>query len=210
MKRKIFLILFFSLFIVACGSATDDQVEQAEDATEQSTDKTENDSGIEVDKGIFNVEVTLPPELFEDEEVSHIEAEIKEDSNAEVIQNDDGSITFKMSKKDHKKMMSEMKDGFIETIDEIVEDDEFSSIKDITYNKDFTEIKISADKEVFENSFDGIATFSLGLGSMYYQAFNGKDLEKEKVIILVEDESTNEVFNEIVYPDQFDEMDETL
>ena len=210
MKRKIFLILFFSLFIVACGSATDDQVEQAEDATEQSTDKTENDSGIEVDKGIFNVEVTLPPELFEDEEVSHIEAEIKEDSNAEVIQNDDGSITFKMSKKDHKKMMSEMKDGFIETIDEIVEDDEFSSIKDITYNKDFTEIKISSDKEVFENSFDGIATFSLGLGSMYYQAFNGKDLEKEKVIILVEDESTNEVFNEIVYPDQFDEMDETL
>lgn len=204
LKKKLALILFSLIFIVACGGSPE------KDEQAKTNDTTEDDSGIEVDKGIFNVEVTLPPSLFEDDEFADIEAEIKEDVDADVIQNDDGSITFKMSKKDHNKLMTEMKEEFVDTIEEIVEDDDFASIKDITYNKDFTEINMLVEKEAFENSFDGFTTLTLGMVSMYYQAFNGKDIEIEKITIFVEDESTNEIINEIVYPDQLDEMEKEL
>lgn len=207
-KKRVAFMLFSMMFIVACGSPAEEDSEETDEANEQGTEMSEeeDESTIEVDKGILNVEVTLPPSLFEEDEFTEIEEEMKEEGNADVTQNDDGSITIKMSKKDHKKMLKEMKEDFSKTITEIVEDDEFASIQDITYNNDFTELKMIVSREAFENSFDGFATMSLGFGSLFYQAFNGKDLEKEKVHILLEDEATNEVFEEITYPDILDEV----
>ncbi|PXW89435.1 hypothetical protein DFR56_102212, partial [Pseudogracilibacillus auburnensis] len=44
--------------------------------------------------------------------------------------------------------------------------------------------------------------------SLFYQVFNGKDIEKEKVTISLEDAETKEVFSEIIYPDALEEMGE--
>lgn len=212
MKLRLFLILFSIIFIVACGSPEDDKQsksKQTEVENQEITDENETDdeSGISVEKKLFNVELTLPAELFADDEFGEIEAGITDDTDADVTQNDDGSITVKMSKKDHKEMMAEMKDEMIETIEEIKDDEEFTSIKDITYNNDFTEMKMIVDKTAYENSFDGFTTMTLGFASMFYQAFDGKDLETDKIKIIIEDESTNEVIDELIYPDQLDEME---
>ena len=107
-------------------------------------------------------------------------------------------------------MMSEIKEDFMETITNIIDDKEFASIHNITYNNDFTEINMVVDQEQFENSFDGFVTLNLGVSSLFYQAFQGKDLEKEKVTILLEDSATNEIFQEIIYPDVLDEMEDEL
>jgi len=58
------------------------------------------------------------------------------------------------------------------------------------------------DRAAYENSFDGFAALGLGLQGMFYQAFDGVPSDKLKVTINIQDESTGEIFNTVVYPDQ--------
>lgn len=204
--KRFFITLLSILLFVGCSAKDTSETNEFE---EKEMEKTE-ESGIEVDKGLFNVELTLPSSLFDEEELTEIEAQLKEDKKADVTQNEDGSLSVKMSKKEHKEMMSEIKEDFMETITNIIDDKEFASIHNITYNNDFTEINMVVDQEQFENSFDGFVTLNLGISSLFYQAFKGKDLEKEKVTILLEDSATNEIFQEIIYPDVLDEMEDEL
>lgn len=205
---RFFTLIFIIMLLAACADHTaETEQDVAQDSEEQSTDE---ESGIEVDKGLLNVEITLPSNFFDEEELASIEENIEQETQeAEVTKNDDGSITVKMSKSDHKKMLEEMKEEFIVAIEDILEDENFVSIQDISYNKDFSNLTmVVSDKETFENSLDGFATLTLGVGSLLYQAFDGKDLEKDKVMLEIVDDSTNETIHEIIYPDALEEMGE--
>lgn len=205
---RFFTLIFIIMLLAACADHTaETEQDVAQDSEEQSTDE---ESGIEVDKGLLNVEITLPSNFFDEEELASIEENIEQETQeAEVTKNDDGSITVKMSKSDHKKMLEEMKEELIVAIEDILEDENFVSIQDISYNKDFSNLTIVvSDQETFENSLDGFATLTLGVGSLLYQAFDGKDLEKDKVTLEIVDESTNETIHEIIYPDALEEMGE--
>lgn len=207
--RKFVLILFSSLLLVACSSG-DDGMNSNNGEGSVNESENEEESGIEVDKGLLNVEMTLPAMFFEGDELEAIEKEMEEDRNAKVTKNDDGSVTVKMSKQEHKQLINEMKEDVIQSIDEIVQDDEFSSINDIHYNKDFSEIDIIVDRQGFEESFDAFALISVGFSTLFYQLVDGKDIEKDKVMMNIVDEATDEMFEEIVFPDVFEEMEEGL
>lgn len=198
---RFFIMLFVVMLLVACSDNNDQSQDTEESANEE--------SGIEVDKGLLNVEITLPASLVGEEGMEDFEASMKETVDSDITLNDDGSVTVKMSKSDHKKMLEELKEEFVASVDSIIEDESFVTIQDITYNKDLTNIQmIVSDQESFENSFDGFATLSLGIGSLFYQAFDGKDLTKDKITIEIVDQSTNETIHEIIYPDVLDEMGE--
>lgn len=198
---RFFIILFVVMLLAACSDNNDQSQDTEESANEE--------SGIEVDKGLLNVEITLPASLVGEDGMEDFEASMKETVDSDITLNDDGSVTVKMSKSDHKKMLEELKEEFVASVDSIIEDESFVTIQDITYNKDLTNIQmIVSDQESFENSFDGFATLSLGIGSLFYQAFDGKDLTKDKITIEIVDQSTNETIHEIIYPDVLDEMGE--
>lgn len=198
---RFFIMLFVVMLLAACSDNNDQSQDTEESANEE--------SGIEVDKGLLNVEITLPASLVGEEGMEDFEASMKETVDSDITLNDDGSVTVKMSKSDHKKMLEELKEEFVASVDSIIEDESFVTIQDITYNKDLTNIQmIVSDQESFENSFDGFATLSLGIGSLFYQAFDGKDLTKDKITIEIVDQSTNETIHEIIYPDVLDEMGE--
>lgn len=192
MKKNYFILLMTVciLFLAACNN---------------NDKKNEDNDAIGVEKNITNVEITIPASLVDEQTLSELNEEAKEKGIKEVIKNDDGSITYKMSKSAHKKLMKEMKEDIIESIDELVTDDDFVSIKDVKYNKSFEKFTVVVDKEKYENSFDGFATLAIGMSGMYYQLFNGVDSEKIKVTISLEDEATNKVFNTIIYPDAFEQ-----
>ncbi|MER2090915.1 MAG: hypothetical protein ABS920_14345 [Sporosarcina sp.] len=134
-------------------------------------------------------------------------AEAQEDGIKNVTKNEDGSVTYKMSKAEHKKMMKEMKTKVTNYVDEIVDDEDFTSIQDITHNGTFSEFTVVVDKAAFENSFDGFATLGLAMSGMYYQAFDGKNADKLNVTVHTKDASTGEVFGTAVYPDALEEME---
>lgn len=204
MKKIILPLTLLMILILSACSSTEENAKQ-ESTSENSTEEKADNESIEVDKGLFDVEVTLPASLLEGGDINQVIEEVKADGVKEVIQNDDGSLTYKMSKSDHKKMLSEMEDKLNQKLEELKDSVDFPSIVDVKNNKSYTEFTLVVNKEKFENSLDGLVAFGLGLSGMYYQIFNGADLEKNKVTINIEDEVTGEVFNTTVYPDSLNE-----
>ncbi|MDG5471372.1 DUF4352 domain-containing protein [Jeotgalibacillus sp. ET6] len=199
MKKLSFLLLVMAMFAVsACSSQEDTSKASAE------SEETEEQS-VEVDKGLLNVELTIPASMFEGEDIDQVIAEAKEDGVKEATKNDDGSVTYKMSKSAHKEMMQEFAVSMKESLDEMVTSEDFVSIKAVDHNKSFDKFTLTVDQEAYENSFDGFGIFALGMSGMFYQVYDGKDMESAKVTISLVDEATQEEFDTLVYPDDMEE-----
>lgn len=198
------LTLLLSILLVACSQNKESESGKKSDSADKAAEETKDES-VKVDKGLLNVEITIPASLFEGQDIDSTINEVKKEGVKEVIKNDDGSVTYKMSKSVHKEMMKEMEKSILDTIEEIKTSKDFASIKDVTYNKSFTEFTITVNKEQFENGFDAMASMGLALKGMYYQLFSGIDSEKFKVTVIFKDDSNGEVINTIVYPDDLNE-----
>jgi len=207
MKRYTYLfMMLLSLLLVACGNNDQEKnnAGNAEESAKQQEEQTEDES-VDVKKGLLNVEVTLPASMFEGEDIDTVIADAKKEGVKEVTKNEDGSLTYKMSKAKHKEMMEELKTGILETIEETKNSEDYVSIKDITYNDSFSEFTLVVEKSAYEDSMDGFAAFGLGISGMYYQLYNGVNPDEYKVTIFLKDEASQEVFDEIVYPDDLEE-----
>ncbi|MGE7115045.1 hypothetical protein [Lysinibacillus sp. NPDC047702] len=198
------LAMLLSVLLVACSQDKESESGKKSDSADKAAEETKDES-FKVDKGLLNVEITIPASFFAGQDIESAITEVKKEGVKEVIKNDDGSVTYKMSKSVHKEMMKEMEKSILDTIEEIKTSKDFTSIKDVTYNKSFTEFTITVNKEQFENSFDALASMGLALTGMYYQLFSGIDSEKFKVTVIFKDESNGEVLNTIVYPDDLNE-----
>jgi hypothetical protein len=200
MKKWLLAAGATALLLAGCG-----------DEKESEATKEEQSSGesVNVEKGLLNVEVTLPANFFEGETEEEIVAGAKEEGISEAVVNEDGSVTYKMSKSKHKEMMKELEDGIVEMIKEVVESGDYPSIKEISYNKDFDEFDVKVDRAAYENSLDGFAILGLIMGSSYYCAFDGVSPEEMKITFNVVDVNTGEVFETSVYPEDLEEGSET-
>ncbi len=197
-----FFLAIAVLALAACGAD--------KEASKTSSDKKESETeDFAVDKGLLNVEITMPASFVEGDDV---DATIKE-AEAEgikVTKNEDGSLTYKMSKSEHKKMMKDIKTNAEKSIDEIKTDGTFPSVKDITYNNSFSKYTLTVDKAAYENSMDSWSIIGIGITGMMYNLFNGEDMDKMKINIDVKDEATGEVFDTTVYPDDLEEAESEL
>ncbi|SCZ05549.1 MULTISPECIES: hypothetical protein [unclassified Lysinibacillus] len=195
---KKLLILLLGILLVACSQG--DESGKKKEGADKASEET-----LKVDKGLLNVEVTIPATLYKGQDIDFIISEAKNSGIKEVIKNDDGSLTYKMSKSEHKKMMKELKERIVKSVEELKTSEDFTSINDVAYNKSFSEFTLTVNKEKFEGSFDALASFGLALAGMYYQLFNGADVEHYKVTVYIKDESNGEVFDTMVYPDELNE-----
>ncbi|MGJ9457392.1 hypothetical protein [Oceanobacillus sp. CF4.6] len=210
-KKSLCLIvlLILLLLLAACG---DNDTVNTENQESSSASEKESDESLDVDKGLLNVEVTLPPSFFESEEKdieTIIEEAEAEEGIKEVTQNSDGTLTYKMSKSKHKEMMEDMESDINSTIDEMETSEDYVSIQDVKANKSFSEFTIVVDREGYENSFDGFASLALGMSGMLYQLFDGKSPDEYNVTITLEDAATGEVFDTVDYPEALEEAEET-
>ena len=198
MKKWFIAFSATALLLTACGG-------ENEKATEQEKETEENaGESLSVDKGILNVDVTLPASFFADSTEEEIIAGAKENGITEAVVNEDGSVTYTMSKSKHKEMMKEMGDSVLSTIDEIVNSEDYTSIKEISYNKDFTEFDVKVNRQQYEEGFDGFAVIGLVMVSTYYSAFEGKSGEDSQTIFNMVDETTGEIYDTAIYPDDWE------
>lgn len=199
------MLLVGILALTACSSDKEKEAVASEKpAADTEEQETTEETAASVDKGLLSVEINIPPSMFEGEDIDTVIADA-EAEGIKATKNDDGSVTYKMSKSKHKEMMAEMEQSISESIEEMKTSGDFVSIKDITYNKDFNEFTMVVDQAAYENSMDAFATFTLGFSGMMYQLFDGVKTEDNKVKINVKDEETNEVLDEILFPDDMNE-----
>ncbi|MGI8350125.1 hypothetical protein NiCM35_10105 [Niallia circulans] len=198
MKKFTYAFLAVCMILLVACSADKDKKENTDN------NKQADEQKMNVDKGLSNVEITLPASLFEGEDIDSVIADVEKEG-IKVTKNEDGSLTYKMSKAKHKEMMKEMEASLEESIKEIKESDDYVSIKDITHNKAFSEFTLVVDKKKYEDSMDSFAIFTLGITGMMYQVYSGVDPDDYQVKILTKDEATKDVLDETIYPDDLEE-----
>ena len=202
MKKWLIAFSATALLLTACGGENEETTEQEKETEENSGES------LDVDKGIFNVDITLPASFFEDSTEEEIIAGAKEQGITEAVVHEDGSVTYTMSKSKHKEMMKELGDSVVSTIDDIVNSGDYTSIKEISYNKDFTEFDVKVNRQQYEEGFDGFAIFGLVIGSTYYSAFDGKSGEDLQIVFNMIDETTGEIYDTAIYPDEWESEEE--
>ncbi|MFD2760946.1 hypothetical protein [Lentibacillus juripiscarius] len=215
MKKALLFIIPLLFLFAACSDDTsngdaqtaDDKGAEEENASNKNASESESDDDekIEVDKNLFSVTVTLP-KSFVESDAQNIDETIAnaEEEGMKVTQNDDGSLTYKMTKAKHKEMMDEMRSSVEESIEEIKTSGDYKSIQDITANNSFSKFQLIVNKKEYNNSMDAFAILGLGMNGMMYQLFDGASEEDYDVTIQVKDAESGEVFETVQYPEALD------
>jgi len=159
--------------------------------------------GMEVDKGVLDIEVTLPVSLVIDKDLEQVIAKAKNAGVSEVINNGDGSITYKISSTSE--IMSQLDTTLLNSIEEMKNGENIVSIRDITFNQSLSEFTMVVDKDLYEKSLDRFVALGLGIAGLFIGILNGIDPDNNTIVIFVKDEATQEVFEKIVYPDDLED-----
>lgn len=206
MKKQIvfllIMVLVMNLTLVGCGSKKEEVEEAGKDETVLETDEEESTEGITVDKSLLSVDITLPSALIDDVSDFNEEEYIAENEGIKAAKiNEDGSVTLTMTKKKHGEIVSEMKEEVTTSLSELTESEDTPYIKEVEYSKDFKEVKLSVDREAYEEAFD-LTPLLVGILVGTYQVYAGEEFYTE---VIIEDVATGVEINSIVYPDALED-----
>ena len=133
---------------------------------------------VEVENGLLIVTITVPSELAG--EISQEELEQnKGDTYTSATLNEDGSVTYKMTKTQYKEMLNSISESLDKSFQKLV-DDENCSISSVTHNDDYTVFDVIV--EGTELSFtDAFTVYAFYMSGGLYGIFTGQ--EPEHIIV---------------------------
>lgn len=194
MKKLTALLLAaaMSLSLCACGGG---------DKPADSASSAAPAAPIQVDENLLSVEITLPASFFEGETEEEIIAGAEEEGFKSCTVNQDGSVTYTMSKAKHREVLEGFHTSMEETAASMVAgggDDAMESFLDIQFNDDMSQFDIYVDMEKF-SGLEAFAALGFFVTGAYYQAFAGVDMDKVDVVVNFIDHATNEVAHSMSY-----------
>lgn len=147
----------------------------------QAGDETSQGGNIEVNKNLFDVELTIPADFIgEGVTQEMLESGISDnDGIKSVVLNEDGSATYTMTKAAHEEMVNGIKDSIDEALADMINDPDYSFIE-IEHNNDYTKftVKIDAEELGLADSFSVLAFYMYG---GMYAAFSGNTADNIQV-----------------------------
>ncbi len=212
--KRLSLILFSILIVlnlVSCGtSVADTSVEDSNVVAETETSEpSENESetpaeepdkaGIEVDENIFTVELTIPADFVGETTQEELDNSVEEKGYKSATLNDDGSVTYVMSKSQHEELLKGIAESIDKSMEEMVGSEDYPNYTSVTANKDYTSFTIVTTSEELNmaESFSIIAFYMFG---GMYGAFAGEPPENVHV------EFVNEATGEVISSSDSSEM----
>ncbi|MBQ9976259.1 MAG: hypothetical protein IJP16_07085 [Clostridia bacterium] len=175
------------------------------------TDKKEKEGSgesINVDEGLLFVDVTIPAAFFEDMTEAEIKEEAKEEGYKNCVINEDGSVTYTMTKLQHKEALREYKEEIDENIDDMLNgEDQASSFVSIDYNDTMTKFDIYVDSSLYSD-WDSLYALTFYFSGMLYQAIDGVAEEDIDVEVSFIDNETKEVLDSGSYKEFMSDADD--
>lgn len=141
-----------------------DSSASGENTDNNGLDDLESVGDIDVDKGIFDVKLTIPKDFVGDKTQEELSKAAEEKGYQSVTLNEDGSATYVMTKKQHKEMMKETRKNIDESLAEMIGSEDYPNITDIKANEDYTVFTVttkSKDLDLSE-SFSVMAFYMYG------------------------------------------------
>ena len=198
MKRVLVLItaIIMVVVMVGCGAkglveetvptqepVIGEVVEEEDVAVEADVeeDPGKEEKPIEVVEEAFDVTLTIPKDWVGDEATQeHFDGQAKENGWKSATLNEDGSVTYVMTKTQHKKMVDDLAQGIEDFFEERIAESDGGKYVSITANNGYTEFTV-VTKESKTDIFDFATDIGLSyLGGMY-SVFSG---EGEKPITI--------------------------
>lgn len=189
MKKVVALLtaLAMSLSLTACGvtpsapasSGGTPSVPASSSAASNTTSSAGDLSdldGLEVDKNLFDVEITIPADLVGETTQEELESRALASGVHSVTLNEDGSATYVMSKAQHVQLMKDVADSIDQSLSEMVGSEDYPNVTDISVNDDFTVFTVTTTSTelTFQESFSVLGYYIFG---GLYGAFAGESPE---------------------------------
>lgn len=164
MKRVIAMMLAITMGIscAACGaggdqtdasSSTTAGTEVAGDENSGLSNETEDEisddlaaiGDIDVDKNLLSVTITMPAEYTDSEltQADYDAAAAENDGIKSITLNNDGSVTYVVTKQYHQEMLQGVVDQYTEQNNEMIGSEDYPNITNIETNDDFTEFTVT-------------------------------------------------------------------
>jgi len=197
-KRVIAIILTFTIGISAlsgCGSKVDEskpqvvtstttetknsaesKIDEAEQTSEDGTKNLEALGDIDVDKGLFNVTLTIPKDFIGETTQEELDDLAKKKGIKSITLNSDGSATYVMNKAQHEELISDVRKSINDSLQEMIGSENYPNITAISANDDFTNFTVTTkNKEPdFAESFAVMALYMYG---GMYAVFSGEEVD---------------------------------
>lgn len=192
-------MLSLSLLFVITGCSPDSGMESQSPSVQpeqQSEDVNsfEDLDGLDVEQDLFDVEITIP-ESFLDEGITQedLDAEVKESGFQSATLNEDGSVTYIMTKAQHEEMMAGIKEEINQSLQDMIDPETYPTFVEVTANDDYSQftVKTTSSELGLTESFSVLAFYLYG--GMYH-AFNGTQVDDIAVLFVNAD--TGEIIEE--------------
>lgn len=199
-KKLIIMIMALSLSIVtaSCGEKESDvSNEQSSQKIEEEPEKEPDEESkegnedleslgdIDVDEGVFDVELTMPADLVGETTQEELDKDAAE-YGYKVTLNDDGSATYTMTKSQHRKILEDMKESFNQELNKMIGSEDYPNFTKIEVNDNFTEFTVTTKSTELDlnESFSTIAFYMYG---GMYNVFSGDDVDNVSVTFVNSD-----------------------
>ena len=162
--------------VVETETEKEEAATQEEDAIDDpSWEALESLGMVETENGLFFVSITLPAELVGEEMTQEkIDAEAGTTYTSGKL-NDDGSVTYKMTKAQHKAMLDQLAESMETALKNLTESGDYA-ISEITHNADFTSFDVRLTTEDVGMS-EGFLAMGLYMYGGMYGIFTGKNAD---------------------------------
>ena len=157
MKKRVFAVIMAMTMVTSvftgCGKeagepqsvapVVEDQVEQStepEGSTEAATEAETSDDGVkqleaigdvDVDKGLFNVTLTIPKDFVGETTQEKLDESVKEKGYKSATLNSDGSVTYVMTKAQHEEMLVGIRESIDKSLSEMVGSSDYPNITNV-------------------------------------------------------------------------------
>ena len=138
-------------------------------------------SGVDVDKRLFDVTMTISKDYMDGitrEEMVDILVEQYGFKSATL--NEDGSVTFVMTKVQHKEMLDEIRQSINDSLAEMVESEEYPNITAVTVNDDYSKFTITTKNEELDSA-ESYAVFNMYNYGGEYAVYSGEEVDNIQV-----------------------------
>ena len=193
--KKITTILIVGAMILTFNACSSQATNNAnEDTSISSTEPTKSDI---VDEKLLTVDINVPASMFDEENpaTDELTQEQKDYGFKSAKLNEDGSVTYTMSKNafnDYKKEIHEQTANTLSTLNS-----DYPCIDSVEFNDNFSEIKINVDKSEYENGMNFFCITVAGFSANIYQAYTNETVASNISVI---DKATGEVIDSATYP----------
>lgn len=194
-KMKLFttaILILTTILVSGCSKKTgtvstasettisESSIAGSEDGTK---DNLEAMGNVGVEKGLFNVELTIPAQFVGEQTQEELNELSKEMGYKSITLNDDGSAKYVLTKRQHKDMMAELNTKINTSLSEMIGSEDYPNYTDITSNENFTEFVITT-KSTELSMTENFSALGLYMYGGMYNIFNGTPVDNVSVKFL--------------------------